>query len=130
MTQQETEKEQTIRLANTILDRPYADPDDDLAMLSRQFLRSIERESETEKRVIERVREEVQDFLNITGCVGIFQSSSPTEAKGWCCPRHYGQNNILSLPSLQTNKVELVEEYHNGKFRRTINGVEMPFKFE
>ena len=39
-----TEKEQAILLANKVLDRPYADPDDDLALLSRQFLRSLERE--------------------------------------------------------------------------------------
>ncbi len=37
-----TELEETIALANRILDRPYADPDDDLAMLSRQLLRSVE----------------------------------------------------------------------------------------
>lgn len=37
-----TEREETIALANKILERPYADPDDDLAMLSRQFLRQIE----------------------------------------------------------------------------------------
>ena len=37
-----TEFEETILLANKILDRPSADPDDDLAMLSRQFLRALE----------------------------------------------------------------------------------------
>jgi len=37
-----SEHEETIRLANGILERPYADPDDDLAMLSRQFLRALE----------------------------------------------------------------------------------------
>lgn len=31
-----------VRLANKILDRPSGDPDDDLAVLSRQFLRAIE----------------------------------------------------------------------------------------
>ena len=37
------EEEATILLANKILDRPGgADPDDDLAMLSRQFLRGRE----------------------------------------------------------------------------------------
>jgi hypothetical protein len=41
-----TELEETILLANKILDRPGgADPDDDLAMLSRQFLRSREMEN-------------------------------------------------------------------------------------
>lgn len=35
-----TEHEETIQLANRILDRVNADPDDDLAMLARQFLRA------------------------------------------------------------------------------------------
>lgn len=39
-----TEYEMAIKLADWILDRPYADPDDDLALLSRQFLRCVERE--------------------------------------------------------------------------------------
>jgi len=38
----ENEKEFAIRLANKILDRPSGDPDDDLATLSRQFLRALE----------------------------------------------------------------------------------------
>lgn len=38
----ESEKDYAIKLANRILDRPYGDPDDDLAVLSRQFLRSLE----------------------------------------------------------------------------------------
>jgi hypothetical protein len=37
-----TELEETIMLANKTLDRIAADPDDDLAMLSRQFLRARE----------------------------------------------------------------------------------------
>jgi hypothetical protein len=36
------EKALAVRLANQILDRPGGDPDDDLAILSRQFLRAIE----------------------------------------------------------------------------------------
>jgi hypothetical protein len=39
-----SERADAIRLANIVLDRPNADPDDDLAMLSRQLLRAIERE--------------------------------------------------------------------------------------
>lgn len=37
-----TEGEQAIALANKVLDRIHADPDDDLAVLARQFLRSQE----------------------------------------------------------------------------------------
>jgi hypothetical protein len=38
-----SEKEEAIVLANKILDRPYGDPDDDLAVLARQLLRALER---------------------------------------------------------------------------------------
>ena len=33
-----------VMLAHKALDRPYGDPDDDLSILARQFLRSVERE--------------------------------------------------------------------------------------
>ena len=36
------EMRQAYELADRILERPYADPDDDLAVLSRQFLRLLE----------------------------------------------------------------------------------------
>jgi hypothetical protein len=38
-----TEKDEAIALAERVLDRPYADPDDDLAVLARQLLRALER---------------------------------------------------------------------------------------
>ena len=37
-----SERLDAIRLAKKLLDEPNADPDDDLRMLSRQFLRSVE----------------------------------------------------------------------------------------
>jgi hypothetical protein len=37
-----SETQDAIRLANTVLDTPNRDPDDDLSMMSRQFLRSQE----------------------------------------------------------------------------------------
>jgi hypothetical protein len=37
------EKDSVLILANKILDRPFGDPDDDLAVLSRQLLRREER---------------------------------------------------------------------------------------
>lgn len=37
-----TEREQAIGLATRVLDRPSADPDDDLAVLARQLLRRDE----------------------------------------------------------------------------------------
>lgn len=37
-----------VRLAERILDRPFGDPDDDLALLARQFLRARKR---SERRV-------------------------------------------------------------------------------
>jgi len=39
---QRTERDVAIELANRVLDRPYGDPDDDLAILARQFLRAVE----------------------------------------------------------------------------------------
>lgn len=39
------ERQDAIKLANLVLDRVNADPDDDLAILARQFLREIERSS-------------------------------------------------------------------------------------
>lgn len=40
-----SERDQAIRLANSILERPNADPDDTLAILSRQFLRALRYDS-------------------------------------------------------------------------------------
>ena len=37
-----TEKEQAVLIANKVLDRVSADPDDDLAILARNFLRARE----------------------------------------------------------------------------------------
>jgi hypothetical protein len=45
------EKELAIKLANKMLDRINADPDDDLAVLSRQFLRALERLGEYNPRL-------------------------------------------------------------------------------
>lgn len=39
------EFDHAVKLAHKILDRVHGDPDDDLAVLARQFLRSVERES-------------------------------------------------------------------------------------
>lgn len=39
-----SELDEAVDLANKVLDRPNADPDDDLAILARQFLRALERE--------------------------------------------------------------------------------------
>jgi hypothetical protein len=40
---QDREMDHAIAIADKILNRPYADPDDDEAVLARQFLRAIER---------------------------------------------------------------------------------------
>lgn len=42
------EFDHAIKLAHKVLDRPSGDPDDDLAVLARQFLRSVEREARHE----------------------------------------------------------------------------------
>lgn len=41
-----SEFRQAVRIANRVLDRHSADPDDDEAIVARQFLRAIEREQE------------------------------------------------------------------------------------
>jgi hypothetical protein len=64
------EYEATVALANRILDRPGGtDPDDDLAMLSRQLLRSIERAAalEAENTRLRDVLRKVADWPNIGG---------------------------------------------------------------
>ena len=37
-----TERDNALKMANAVLDRPYADPDDDLAIIARQFIRCNE----------------------------------------------------------------------------------------
>lgn len=44
-----TEKKQAIELANRVLDRVSADPDDDLAVLARQLIRAAERNKALEE---------------------------------------------------------------------------------
>lgn len=43
------EYEQAKRIANRFLDKPYADPDGDEAVLARQFLRLVEKQEAVEK---------------------------------------------------------------------------------
>ena len=43
--QPEPERDMAIKMANRALDKPWTDPDDDLHIISRQFLRAIEREN-------------------------------------------------------------------------------------
>ena len=52
MTSARTEKELAVILANKVLDRPFGDPDDDLAVLARQFLRALERLGEFDGAVV------------------------------------------------------------------------------
>lgn len=42
----ESERDFAVRLANKVLDTPSRDPDDDLAVLARQFLRARELDAE------------------------------------------------------------------------------------
>jgi hypothetical protein len=39
-----TERDEAIKLAHAVLDKPYIDPDGDICMLARQFLRAVEGE--------------------------------------------------------------------------------------
>lgn len=49
-----TETEQAILFANEVLDRPLSDPDDDVAVLARQYLRLREK-LETVRRSAEKM---------------------------------------------------------------------------
>lgn len=55
-----TERDDAIKLANRILDRIHADPDDDRAVLARQFLRSNE--------IIEKVEDECDQLKILVQC--------------------------------------------------------------
>lgn len=41
-----TEREQAIKIAHKLLNKPWMDPDSDECVLARQFLKALEREAE------------------------------------------------------------------------------------
>jgi hypothetical protein len=47
-----SEFKDTVKLANRLLDEPNCDPDDDLRMLARQFLRGVERVERLQKDLV------------------------------------------------------------------------------
>lgn len=53
-----SEKDEAIALANRVLDRINADPDDDLAVLARQFLRASERVNSMQAAAAEQANDE------------------------------------------------------------------------
>jgi len=71
------------------------------------------------KEDVERVRTEIQD-IEVSYGEDSLREFKAGERMRDC---------ILEIPSLQTNMVEVVEEYHKGKLVRcTANGVELPIK--
>ena len=79
-----SERREAIALANRVLERPNADPDDDMAILARQFLRSEERcervpelERELEKRT-ERVERDGGRLKRLTAALELLR-----EVKTW-----------------------------------------------
>jgi len=54
--EQSSDYKNAVIFANQALDRPYADPDDEIATISRQFLRMIERLANQRKAILEEVR--------------------------------------------------------------------------
>jgi hypothetical protein len=65
--QMSAEHEQAIKLANIVLERPSGDPDDDLAVLSRQFLRATERAATHEEALLnERAREDCRRIYEMS----------------------------------------------------------------
>jgi hypothetical protein len=63
------EKTFAIILASKILERPYGDPDDDLAVLSRQLLRALERESKLQE--FDQTLRQLQDLALAHGREGL-----------------------------------------------------------
>jgi hypothetical protein len=63
-TRKESERDFAIRLANKVLDVLWADPDDDLRTLARQFLREISRgqasRQQTLREVVGKMKSEVR----------------------------------------------------------------------
>ncbi len=61
----DTELADAIKLANKILDRPSGDPDDELAMLSRQLLRSREIVDKQEAAIKEFYQKEYDPYSDL-----------------------------------------------------------------
>jgi hypothetical protein len=57
----DSERDDAIKLANAVLDKPYIDPDGDICMLARQFLRETER-AENYRTNLERVQRHLQQM--------------------------------------------------------------------
>ena len=74
-----TEYEKAVVLANRLLDEPYSDPDDDLRMLSRQFLRQIER---TDRAVIAE-RERTEEMMSRSYRLGVVRSARVARDAGF-----------------------------------------------
>lgn len=63
-----TEKEQAIKLANRVLDTPNRDPDDDLSMMSRHFLRALERNTpDPRDTILAKMAEALKAFADAWG---------------------------------------------------------------
>lgn len=84
------EYEYTLKLADYLLDVPYADPDDDLRMLARQFLCAVER---NDKRV-----------ADIKNCVDIQKQNLGDEYM-----RGMANGLIVALSILDGNEPVFVE---------------------
>lgn len=59
-----TERDDAVRLANTILDKPFIDPDGDICMLARQFLRATEALG-SQERLIETLTAALEPFAEV-----------------------------------------------------------------
>lgn len=64
-----SEYDDAIKLANTVLDKPFIDPDGDICLLARQFLRLVDKSSANElnDEMVEAARECYRDLVNGTG---------------------------------------------------------------
>ena len=73
------ELDDAIRLANTVLDQPSRDPDDDLSMLARQFLRAreaVEREREACAKIASDHAKFCHKEAHNGGCAELYERAS------------------------------------------------------
>lgn len=61
-----SEIDEAARIAERVLDRPYADPDDDMAILARQTKRAAELRAE-----VERLRAALEAIIHVDTIVSV-----------------------------------------------------------
>lgn len=118
MTNKETIREEWARLCRLSAAEGGFDANG-ATLVEKSFIWWLSKIEQIRKEDVERVRTEIQD-IEVSYGEDSLREFKAGERMRDC---------ILEIPSLQTNMVEVVEEYHKGKLVRcTANGVELPIK--